>query len=75
MVTHRIEDAVEMADRVIVLGPQARITLELSLGSRARNVEEQNVLRRQIEMALESSGSGQLQQDEREGSDGQAYKT
>jgi len=75
MVTHRIEDAVEMADRVIVLGPQARITLELDLSSRARDTQERNALRRQIEMALESSGSGQLQQDEREGSDGQAYKT
>jgi NitT/TauT family transport system ATP-binding protein len=75
MVTHRIEDAVEMADRVIVLGARARITLELNLGSRAKDAGEQSALRRQIERALESSGSGQLQQDEREEPDGQAYKT
>jgi NitT/TauT family transport system ATP-binding protein len=75
MVTHRIEDAVEMADRVIVLGTRARITLELDLGSRTRDAGEQSALRRQIERALESSGSGQLQQDEREGPDGQAYTT
>jgi NitT/TauT family transport system ATP-binding protein len=75
MVTHRIEDAVEMADRVIVLGTRARITLELDLGSRTRDAGEQGALRRQIERALESSGSGQLQQDERERPDGQAYKT
>lgn len=75
MVTHRIEDAVEMADRVIVLGPRARITLELNLGSRAKDAAEQSVLRRQIEKALESTGSGQSQQNEREGSDAQDYKT
>jgi NitT/TauT family transport system ATP-binding protein len=75
MVTHRIEDAVEMADRVIVLGPHARITLELDLGNRARDAQEQNALRRQIEMALESSGSGQLQHCELEGSDGQVHTT
>jgi NitT/TauT family transport system ATP-binding protein len=75
MVTHRIEDAVEMADRVIVLGARARITFELNLDSHARDAGEQSALRRQIEMALESSGSGKSQQDVPEESDGQAYKT
>jgi NitT/TauT family transport system ATP-binding protein len=75
MVTHRIEDAVEMADRVIVLGARARIALELDLGSRAKDAAEQSALRRQIEMALESSGSGKLQQAVPEEPDGQAYKT
>ena len=75
MVTHRIEDAVEMADRVIVLGPQARITLELALDSSARDTQQRNALRRQIETALESSGSEHLQENEQESSDGQAYTT
>lgn len=75
MVTHRIEDAVEMADRVIVLGARAQITLELNLGSRAKDAGEHNALRRQIEKALESTGSGHPQQDGQEESDAQAYKT
>ena len=33
LITHRIEDALEMADRVIVLGAPARIKLELTIGS------------------------------------------
>jgi NitT/TauT family transport system ATP-binding protein len=59
MVTHRIEDAVEMADRVIVLGPQARINLELAFGKAAKGDDERNAIRKQIEAALESSGSEQ----------------
>jgi NitT/TauT family transport system ATP-binding protein len=53
MVTHRIEDAVEMADRVIVLGTQARINLELALGRAAKSAAEQNALLKRIETALE----------------------
>jgi NitT/TauT family transport system ATP-binding protein len=59
MVTHRIEDAVEMADRVIVLGAQARINLELELGRAARSAAEQTALLKQIEAALESPASQQ----------------
>jgi NitT/TauT family transport system ATP-binding protein len=37
LVTHRIEDAVEMADRVIVLAGQAAIKLDFALSSAQRN--------------------------------------
>lgn len=63
MVTHRIEDAVEMADRVIVLGTRARINLELELGRAAKGAIEQNVLLKKIEASLESPGSQQPQHD------------
>jgi NitT/TauT family transport system ATP-binding protein len=39
LITHRIDDALEMADRVIVLSAPARIKLELSL-SESRNSPE-----------------------------------
>lgn len=52
MVTHRIEDALEMADRVIVLGAQARILLELPLSSARDDEDLQHESRRQIERAL-----------------------
>lgn len=54
MVTHRIEDAIEMADRVIVLGTKARIILELTLGRDAKSEAEQQALHREIEAALGS---------------------
>lgn len=37
LVTHRIDDALEMADRSIVLGPPARIVLELEISNEARS--------------------------------------
>jgi len=63
MVTHRIADAVEMADRVIVLGAQARINLELELGRAAKSAAEQNALLKTIEAALESPASQQAPHD------------
>ena len=52
MVTHRIEDALEMADRVVVLGPHARLRLELTLKDRGENLADRDAFRRQIEAAL-----------------------
>ena len=52
MVTHRIEDALEMADRVVVLGPHARLQLELTLKDHRENLAERDACRRQIEAAL-----------------------
>jgi NitT/TauT family transport system ATP-binding protein len=49
MITHRIEDALEMADRVIVLGPGAHIALDLSLSGADR---ANGAHRRDIEKAL-----------------------
>jgi NitT/TauT family transport system ATP-binding protein len=36
MITHRIDDAIEMADRAIVLSPPAKIALELPISNEAR---------------------------------------
>ena len=36
LITHRIDDALEMADRAIVLSPPARIALELEISAEAR---------------------------------------
>lgn len=52
MVTHRIDDALEMADRVIVLGPGARIMLELALAPARSDEAVRNAHRSQIEAAL-----------------------
>jgi NitT/TauT family transport system ATP-binding protein len=52
MVTHRIEDALEMADRVIVLGPGARIMLELALAPARADESVRNACRSKIEVAL-----------------------
>jgi NitT/TauT family transport system ATP-binding protein len=52
MVTHRIEDALEMADRVIILGPGARIMLELALAPTRSDEAVRNAYRAQIEAAL-----------------------
>jgi NitT/TauT family transport system ATP-binding protein len=52
MVTHRIEDALEMADRVIVLGPGAHIMLELALAPARSDEKVRNAFRSQIEAAL-----------------------
>lgn len=54
MVTHRIDDAIEMADRVIVLGSQARIRLEAEIDARD-NQSAREGLRKRIEMALGGS--------------------
>jgi NitT/TauT family transport system ATP-binding protein len=59
LVTHRIEDAVEMADRIIVLGPHSRIRLELALPARGDGDEPRSQLRSRIEEALgEADASG-----------------
>ncbi len=52
MVTHRIEDAIEMADRVIVLGQGARIILEMSLAEARHSESHRNACRSRIESAL-----------------------
>lgn len=52
MVTHRIDDAIEMADRVIVLGPGARISLEMGLGEARSNEMTREASRKKIEAAL-----------------------
>lgn len=52
MVTHRIDDALEMADRVIVLGPGARIILEMPLAQARADAEFRETARKQIEAAL-----------------------
>jgi NitT/TauT family transport system ATP-binding protein len=52
MVTHRIEDAIEMADRVIVLGQGAQIILEMSLVAARASESQRNECRSRIEAAL-----------------------
>ena len=52
MVTHRIEDAIEMADRVIVLGQGAQIILEMSLVAARANESMRSECRSRIEAAL-----------------------
>jgi NitT/TauT family transport system ATP-binding protein len=37
LVTHRIDDALEMADRALVLGPPAKIVLEVEISKEARS--------------------------------------
>ena len=51
LVTHRIEDALEMADRVIVLGPGAAIQLEATI-PRDSDEATRDALRGRIEAAL-----------------------
>lgn len=63
MVTHRIDDAIEMADRVIVLGPQACIRFEAAVDTRD-NPSARDSLRKRIEMAL--GGDSQDETDQRE---------
>ncbi|WP_257175889.1 MULTISPECIES: ABC transporter ATP-binding protein [Bradyrhizobium] len=52
IVTHRIDDALEMADRVIVLGPGARIVLEMPLAAARIDEKTRDQCRAQIETAL-----------------------
>ena len=52
MVTHRIDDALEMADRVIVLGPGARIVVEMTLGQVRSDATARDACRARIEAAL-----------------------
>ncbi len=52
MVTHRIDDALEMADRVIVLGPGARIVLEMPLDQVRNDATAREACRARIEAAL-----------------------
>ncbi|MEP9349139.1 ABC transporter ATP-binding protein [Xanthobacter sp. KR7-225] len=53
LVTHRIEDALDMADRVLVLGAPARIQLELALTERDRlDAQLRGRLRDEIAAAL-----------------------
>lgn len=52
MVTHRIEDAIEMADRVIVLGQGAHIVLEMPLAAARCDEGLRNDCRSRIEAAL-----------------------
>ncbi|MFG3591253.1 hypothetical protein [Bradyrhizobium sp. RDI18] len=52
MVTHRIDDAIEMADRVIVLGAKARIRLEAAVPSASCIGQARDRLRHDIEAAL-----------------------
>jgi NitT/TauT family transport system ATP-binding protein len=61
LVTHRIEDAVEMADRIIVLAPGGRIRLELTGAVKAaagRGADEHRHLRSRIEEALGEADAG-----------------
>lgn len=57
MVTHRIDDALEMADRVVVLGQGAHVRLESVIGAQA-DAARQKELRAQIEHAL-GEGAGE----------------
>ncbi|AUD00050.1 ABC transporter [Bradyrhizobium sp. SK17] len=59
VVTHRIDDALEMADRVIVLGPGARIMLELSMTLARTDEKIRDDYRSQIENALGGNQDGQ----------------
>lgn len=52
MVTHRIDDALEMADRVIVLGDKSSIRLELALTAADRNGRSRDLTKQKIESAL-----------------------
>jgi NitT/TauT family transport system ATP-binding protein len=52
-VTHRIEDALEIADRILVLAAPARVCLELSLGAEQRQDSAcMTRMHRQIELAI-----------------------
>lgn len=55
LVTHRIDDAVEMADRVVVIAPGAKVCLEKSIDAGLRSDPRAlNELRNQIAQAMES---------------------
>lgn len=60
LVTHRIEDALEMADRVIVLGPHARIVLELPLTGVVETDAARTESRHRIEAALGHEETGDV---------------
>jgi NitT/TauT family transport system ATP-binding protein len=55
LITHRIDDAVEMADRIIVLAAPARIALELSLDQASRNPQSLAQVRERIAGMLSES--------------------
>jgi len=63
MVTHRIDDALEMADRVIVLGERAKIRLALDLAEADRAGTAREDIKQKIEHAL----GGQTIQGQNEG--------
>jgi len=64
MVTHRIDDALEMADRVIVLGEGAKVNLELTLTGADRSGEARDAAKNKIEQALGSADEKQETQGE-----------
>ncbi len=52
-VTHRIDDALEIADRVLVLAAPAQVCLELTIGAEQRaDPETQARMHAQIERAI-----------------------
>lgn len=51
LITHRMEDAIEMADRIVVLTPPARIALDMSISAGARR--NSAALRERIEKAMQ----------------------
>ncbi len=65
LVTHRLDDAIEMADRVIVLGPGGHVKLELSLREAATDETVAERMRSQIAAAL-GEDTGKQEQNERE---------
>ena len=53
LVTHRIDDALEMADRVLVLSAPARVALELSIDAATRGSSERRAaIQREIAAAM-----------------------
>jgi NitT/TauT family transport system ATP-binding protein len=60
LITHRIDDALEMADRVILLAAPARISLELDIGHKRNDVKWLEDAEKKI--AAEMSGSSEPDQ-------------
>jgi NitT/TauT family transport system ATP-binding protein len=55
LITHRIDDAIEMADRIIVLAAPASIRLELQVDRAARDAQAPGRMRDQIASVLASA--------------------
>ena len=62
LITHRIEDAIEMADRIIVLAAPARIKAELSIDQTHRG-DQQSLMRVREQIAGMLSESREVESD------------
>ena len=60
LITHRIDDAIEMADRIIVLAAPARIILELRIDRKATDAQSMAHLRDRIAATISDSSDAGL---------------